>query len=73
MKKIIAANFQVNSPPIASNKLVLLGLESNPTAPSKVPIGQIYLQNAGTAMPLLARPNIKGIPITIINNMKYFK
>ena len=65
-------NFQVNRGPNISKNETLALFPNKNTAPSKVPIGQTYLQNAGTVL-LEAKPNIKGTHITSTTNNTYLK
>ena len=51
--------------------LALLGFDNNDTAPSTIPAGQIYLQNAGSGM--FAYIYITGRMITNTTRITYFK
>ena len=56
-------NLRVKRMPSMLKRPVLLGLDSRPIAPSKVPAGQIYLQKPGTGMSCLS-PYQSGIATT---------
>ena len=62
----------VNRIPSMPNISVLTEFESKPTAPSKVPAGQIYLQNAGSGR-FSFRPYAIGITATNTARITYFR